>query len=155
MTTQSEKHTTGIAGEYLVAGMLNFLGHEATLTLKNHPSVDIFIRVPNTDEHKAIQVKTSRQQTIQVGISHDKLHNIENKIKCLFVFVRFGKKNEIEYFIVPRKELIKIIKEKDEGYFSGTSLKKPRKKEIKDTYPIAISFDDIKSFKDDWDNIWK
>ena len=49
---------TGLAGEYLVAGMMNLKGWVASLSLKNYPGVDIFGLNPENGKTVNIQVKS-------------------------------------------------------------------------------------------------
>lgn len=150
MPTQLEKLTTGLAGEYLVAGMLSLKGYVASLTLKNYPGIDIFVLNPQTNISRSIQVKARRGNDIPVGGSHKAIDTLPNKIKCPFVFVRFDKAENIEYYIVPPQDLIQIINETDKEYYT-----KPREKPISDDYPMAIRFSHIAKYKDQWDLIWK
>ena len=66
MSSPLDKHKTSMAGEFLVAGMLNAMGHVASLTLKNYPSVDIFV-LRDDGVQRQIQVKTTREDTVNFG----------------------------------------------------------------------------------------
>jgi len=150
MAKHLDKHLIGLSGEYFVAGMLNMKGWVASLTLKNYPSVDIFALNTYTDETKAIQVKTTKnKKDFNIGITHDQIGLIEQRIKSNFVFVHISLKEEVDYYIVPRQELITLIKKRDDEYYN-----KQRSKPLKN-YPISVWIKDLGNYKDKWDNIWK
>ncbi len=151
MSKKLDKHLIGLTGEYFVAGMLSLKGWVASLTLKNYPSVDIFGLNPSTDKTVNIQVKTTRnKKDYLIGLRHDQREIIKEKITCPFVFVHIDKKNNIRYFVLSKKELIKLIEFTDDNYFN-----RPRKKAIKTNYPIAITVSDLEKYQDNWSSIWK
>lgn len=147
-----DKLLIGLAGEYFVAGMLNMKGYVASLTLKNYPSVDIFALNPNTGKTINLQVKTTNKvkADYHVGLTHDKIDRIHDKIKSNFVFVHLLPDENVDYYIVPRNDLINIIKQTDDDYFNM-----PRTKPIKPNYPITLKLKHIIQYKDKWNNIWK
>lgn len=149
MDKNIDKLLIGLTGEYLVAGMMSLNGWVASLTLKNYPSVDIFGLNPKTNQNINVQVKTTRNaKSYQVGLMQSQRDNIDKKITCPFVFVHIEKNNQINYFILSRKELIELIIKTDDEYYY-----RKREKPLKD-YPIAISLKDIAPYKDKWDNLW-
>ena len=141
---------TGLAGEYMVAGIMNMKGWVASLTLKNYPSVDIFGQNPRTGQNVSIQVKTSRETSFNIGLNHNTRSDIYDRVKGPFVFVHIGPKEEVTYYILSRDEYIDLVITTDDAYFN-----RPRKQPIKDTYPIAISLKDLLPYKDHWDSLWR
>lgn len=100
--TQIDKTLTGLAGEFLVAGHLCLRGYVASLTLKNYPKVDIFCLNPNNGKQVAVQVKTLRS-----GKSYYVPENIDGS-ENPFVFVYIRTSEDVEFFIVPPKEVAEI-----------------------------------------------
>lgn len=150
MSSQLNKNLTGVGGEYLVAGTLSLKGYVASLTLKNYPSVDVFVMNPANDLTQQVQVKTSRGNSINLGIMKSHIDRLDEKIKGPFVFVKVEADNSCSFYIVPKTDLIKIIHDTDNEYYT-----KPRLKAIQEEYPMAIRFKHIEDYKDLWDNIWK
>lgn len=146
-----KKHLIGLTGEYHVAGMMSLKGWVASLTLKNYPFVDIFGLNPITDQTVNIQVKTTKiTKSFLIGLRHDQLPIIKQKITCPFVFVHIDKIDNIRYFILSRDEFIKLIEDTDFDYYNRV-----RVKQIKDDYPIAIELKHLVVYENKWKNIWK
>ena len=123
---QLNKLMTGLAGEYLVAGMMNLKGWVASLTLKNFPGVDIFGKDPKTDQNISVQVKTSRENSFNIGINRPQRKVLNDLIKGPFVFVHIDKNNDVTYYILTRDEVIELINTTDDDYFAR---KKDKSKE--------------------------
>ncbi len=153
MKPQIEKLMTGLAGEYMVAGMMNLKGWIASLTLKNFPGVDIFGKNPQTGQNVSIQVKSCWANSFWVGIRHSERKRMTEIIKGPFVFVHFEiieNQEKVSYYILTKKELIDLINRTDDSYFYG-----PHKKPLKQDYPIALSRKkDLIDYKDRWDSLW-
>ena len=105
---QLNKLMTGLAGEYLVAGMMNLKGWVASLTLKNFPGVDIFGKDPKTDRNISVQVKTSRENSFNIGINRPQRKVLNELIKGPFVFVHIDKNNDVTYYILTKDEVIDL-----------------------------------------------
>ena len=145
-----DKHLIGLTGEYFVAGVMSMKGWVASLTLKNYPSVDIFGLNPKTGVTINIQVKTTRgKNSYNIGLAHNQRNNINNKIKCPFVFVHIDNKENIRYFVLTQMNLIKLIEKTDDDYY-----KKSRNKPLKEDYPIAIELKHLIPFENSWDKLW-
>lgn len=109
-TNKLSKEIIGIAGEYFVAGELSRRGFMASITLRNNESIDI--HASNLEEHKifAIQVKTN-QHSRRIWPVGEKAENKHSK-NLFYIFVAFKEMNERpDYFIVPSKEVAKLVKE--------------------------------------------
>lgn len=140
---------TGLAGEYLVAGMMNLKGWVASLTLKNFPGVDIFGKDPETDKNISVQVKTTREDSFNIGINRPQRKVLNELIKGPFVFVHVDKANNVTYYILTKDELIALINATDDAYFSR------KKDKSKEDYPMALLRKDLAPFKDHWDSLWE
>ena len=142
-------HKQGLAGEYLVAGMMNLKGWVASLTLKNFPGVDIFGKDPETDKNISVQVKTTRENSFNIGINRPQRKVLNELIKGPFVFVHVDKANNVTYYILTKDELIALINATDDAYFSR------KKDKSKEDYPMALLRKDLAPFKDHWDSLWE
>ena len=140
---------TGLAGEYMVAGIMNMKGWVASLTLKNFPGVDIFGKDPVTGKNISVQVKTTRESSFNIGLNHLQRPVIDQIIKGPFVFVHISSSQDVSYFILTKDEMINLVNTTDDAYFAR------KKDKTKDSYPIALSIKDVACFKDNWDSLWK
>lgn len=148
MKKKFEKYITGLTGEYFVARMLGIQGFVANLTLKNYPSVDIFVYDTEKEKNINIQVKTTIKKSFQVGLMNNQRDDIDDYITCPFVFVHIDKKTNIKYYVLSRKQLIDLIIRTDDEYYN-----RPREKQLK-VYPIAIGLKDLSEYENKWDNLW-
>lgn len=127
-------------GEYYVAAMLYKRGWTANLTLKNYPGIDIFGFNPSKNIHSCIQVKTGcNKYTVLLGPTKNKF-NINN-IKGPYVFVHVGKNDSPDCFILAQNDVISLINNKLPLTTNGS--------------PIKFKWNELVSYKDQWDNLWK
>jgi hypothetical protein len=157
MKRYKDSMNIGLAGEYMVAGMLSIQGWYSSLTLKNYPDIDIIAcKVGEEDRPKCIQVKSTKgQSSILVGsLKRDATEeDVKNNIvKGDYVFVVFSKKIDEDptihpdYYVVPKADMIELVIKTNNDYFN-----KPHKKEVKEVQLIAIKVADLKQYKDRWD----
>ncbi|MBR6183177.1 MAG: hypothetical protein IKQ76_01265 [Bacteroidales bacterium] len=155
MKLQINKLMTGLAGEYMVAGMMNLKGWVASLTLKNYPSVDIFGMNPTLNGKTVnIQVKSSWESSFIIGVKHSDRDRMDEKIKGPFVFVHcennLNGKEKVSFYILSKKQLIDLVNKSDDAYYN-----RPRVKPLKNDYPIALSIkNDLHPYEDKWDSLW-
>ena len=116
---------TGLFGEYYVAAMMHLRGWTGVLTLKNYPNVDILGYDPSTQKTSKVQVKTGA-----------------NKIVGPYVFVHVLPNNDIECFILKQQDVILLSQNFINGK-NGTS-----------DVPIKFSWNSLKPFKNQWNNLW-
>ena len=135
---QLEKTLTSLAGEFSVAGKLCLQGFMACLTLKNYPGVDILCMNPKSGKSTTVQVKTIRDTN-----DYFLPERFPNKGQ-VFVFVRISSNDELEYFVVPAKEVEPISSEGREKYLRDHP-------HVSRTQPRMISVKEIESFIDRWD----
>lgn len=147
---QLKKLMTGLAGEYFVAGIMNLQGWIASLTLKNFPGTDIFGKDPETGKSISVQVKTCWDSSFFVGFKRSERDQIEEKVQGPFVFVHIEGIDKVSYYVLTKKEFINLVISTDDIYYN-----KPRKKPIISDYPIAVSLNDLKPYKNHWDSLWK
>ena len=142
------KYIIGLTGEYFVAGMLGLQGYICNLTLKNYPSVDIFVYDSQKEQTINLQVKTTIGTSYQVGLYRSQRDNIDDNITCPFVFVHIDKSKNLNYYILSKNQLIDLILRTDDDYYN-----RGRENTLKD-YPIAISLKNLVEYKNQWGNLW-
>ncbi len=106
--SRNSRITTGIAGEFLVAGELSKRGWIATLTAKNTPNVDVLAARPSGDIHARIQVKT---RTPAYSYAHrvGKRFEMDGE-RDFVVLVDLGKDADVpRYWIIPANEANRLI----------------------------------------------
>ena len=146
---------TGLAGEYLVAGIMSLKGWTASMTLKNYPGVDIFGLNNETGQTASIQVKSCWDNSFFIGVRRSEREQMKDKIKGPFVFVHcekdsFGRESA-SFYILSKDEFITLVNKSDDAYYYG-----PHKRTIKEDYPIALSLKkDLIPYKDHWESLWK
>lgn len=105
-----DKTLTALAGEFLVAGQLCLKGYVASLTLKNYPKVDIFCLNPKNGKQISIQVKSKRG-----GNAYHVPESIDID-KNPFVFVYIRKENNIDYYVIPAKDVARLSEKERKDY---------------------------------------
>lgn len=148
--TQLNKLMTGLAGEYLVAAMMNLRGWVASLTLKNYPGVDVFGMDPVSGKSIGIQVKSCWDSSFFVGVKRSERNTMPTKIKGPYVFVHMDSVDQASFYILSKTEFINLVNSSDDAYYN-----KPRKQPIKPDYPIALSLRELQPYKNQWDSLWK
>jgi hypothetical protein len=137
------KRNLGAVGEFQVLSRLLLLGYQAAITnmtVYNMENIDIFCR-NSKNCFAAIQVKTTKTNSINVGITHSKfldnngntdlaagLSYLESKIvgPWVMVQVRGSEDNPIfKFFIMSRKQVINMICDSERWYLSDFNRKKP------------------------------
>jgi hypothetical protein len=100
--------TTGIAGEFLVAGELSKRGWIATLTAKNTPHVDVLAAKPSGDLQARVQVKT-RSPAYAYAHRVGKRFAMDGE-RDFVVLVDLGGEADVpRYWIVPAGEANRLI----------------------------------------------
>src|SRR6056297_2344478 len=118
MKRQKQKLLTGLTGEYFVTGILCRKGYYASLTLKNYPDTDIFVKNSDNNKEMSIQVKTkalkkfSDKNEFFLPKKIDSLNNI-------FVFVLLLENGDTRYYIAHSKDIAKISSERKKEYIDN------------------------------------
>ena len=108
MPSGGSRITTGIAGEFLVAGELSKRGWIATLTAKNTPHVDVLAARPSGDVQARIQVK-SRSPAYAYAHRVGKRFAMDGD-RDFVVLVDLGGESDVpRYWIVPAGEANRLI----------------------------------------------
>jgi hypothetical protein len=110
------KILTGVAGEYFVAAELSRRGYVASLTLRNTRGIDIL--ASNTDATKSvgIQVKTNSGKKPHWLLSQKAESEIAENL--FYVFVNLSGSDTPEYYIVPRVEVAKHVRENHKAWLA-------------------------------------
>ncbi len=119
-TTRPNKILTGVAGEYFVAAELSRRGYVASLTLRNTRGIDIL--ASNTDATKSvgIQVKTNSGQKPQWLLSQKAESDTAENL--FYIFVSLNGTDAPEYYIVPRVEVAKCVRESHAAWLARPGL---------------------------------
>lgn len=108
MPSGGSRITTGIAGEFLVAGELSKRGWIATLTAKNTPHVNVLAARPSGDVQARIQVK-SRSPAYAYAHRVGKRFAMDGD-RDFVVLVDLGGESDVpRYWIVPAGEANRLI----------------------------------------------
>lgn len=134
INNQDAKARIGAIGENLVVAKLMQQGWDAfnaNCTIKNYKSIDIICLNSDLREEgelnwkpktALVQVKTSWQKNIPVGFSIEQSQDIEylgNNVKGPYVFIHMQEKDKeisFRYFIISRKNFIKLVYELHHWY---------------------------------------
>lgn len=137
------RNNLGAIGEHQVLSRLLLLGYQAAITnmsVNNMENIDILCRDSN-NHYAAIQVKTTMANDFNVGICHKRffdeqgkidlatgLKYLESKIVGPWVMVQINgtDMNPIfKFFVMSRKQVIKMIYESEKWYLTDFNRKKP------------------------------
>lgn len=110
MSTQSRKHTTGLAGEFLVAGELLRRGIMAAVTYGNAKKADIV--VINGARAASLEVKSTSQPKWVLGGELP----ADNSNLWVLVYLPRDEDASPEYFVLTGAELRKLILPHHEAY---------------------------------------
>ena len=186
---QDAKARIGAIGENLVVAKLMQQGWDAfnaNCTIKNYKSIDIICLNSDLREEgklswkpktALVQVKTSCQKNIPVGFSIEQSQDIEyleDNVKGPYVFIHMQEKDKeisFRYFIISRKNFIKLVYELHHWYIhdykrekslamsapAGLSIKHLMGEDEKETSKHKAFHNPLNgvSCEDCWENIWK
>lgn len=152
LTRAEERALTALAGEYYVAAELCRHAYTASLTLKNYPMVDIFVRDPRTRRQSAIQVKTIRIDRAQRFRVPEDVESYERDVSAL-VFVAIAEMPGLCYetYVVPTPKVATLSAESRRRFIAshpGVAAVQPRMLEL-------LQLRDASSdFRDRWELIF-
>ena len=135
MVKKIDTQITGMAGEFLVIGKLFKRGYQASLTLGNAKSIDIFVYNNNIDKTYSVQVKTLRRKNCFLL----KKESLKEDYVYIFVILNDFYVEE-EFFILTGREILENLDK-----FYGSSYKKGKESKMP-----AINYGPLKEYKDRW-----
>lgn len=100
---------SGIAGEYFVAAELSRRGYVASLTLRNTKGIDIL--ASNLDATRSVGIQVKTNQGSGEGWMLNKKAEEDTAENLFYVFVRLNGLDSPDYYIVPRVEVAKRVRE--------------------------------------------
>jgi hypothetical protein len=115
-----EKGKTGVSGEYFVAAELSRRGFVASISLKNTKGIDILVSSEDGSKTRAIQVKSSSDETRSWILSQKAEDNFNENLFYIFVNLK-SLEDRPDYYIVPSKIVAKYVKESHANWLRGTS----------------------------------
>jgi len=134
--TRADGQLSAMAGEFLTVGKLFKRGYQASITLGNAKSVDVFVYNAKTSKSFNVQVKTLRQKNC-FPVRKEAI--VPDHIYVFIILHAWGKAEE--FFIVPGHEILGDI-----DRFFGASY---RDREIPSNMP-AINYGPLVPYKDNW-----
>jgi hypothetical protein len=139
---------SGVAGEYFVAAELSRRGYIASITLRNTRGIDILASDADATKSVGIQVKTNQSDGNEWMLNQKIEAEASSKSKNLFfVFVRLHGLETPEYYIVPRKVVIKFASENHQRWLATPG----RKGQPHQDTPMRKFADPTNKYKDRWD----
>ncbi len=139
--------SSGVAGEYLVAGEFSRRGYIASITLRNTKGVDILVTNEKATKTAAVQVKTrySRGTAWVLGEKGENYH--APNLFYAFVSLNFGE--PADFYIVPSRVVADYIRKNHQKW-----LKTPGRKGQKHRDTAMRTFrDDEKRYLNRYDII--
>lgn len=122
----------------------------AFLTPKNYPRIDIVAFNPKNGKQVNIQVKTTEEKSFI--FSKFKKTEIETKFKEPYVFVHVSKDREsIRFFIVPGKEVAKLIIQRWEEWKKSARHKKQIAPFEEHAHDLLI--EQLEKYENKWENL--
>ena len=148
MTTRTKLSTglTGVAGEYLVAGELSRRGYIASLTLRNTRGIDILASDVDASRSVGIQVKTKHGGGAEWLLTH-KIADMDLAENLFFVFVCLNDLATPDYYVVPRKQVVKYATEGHARWLATTG----RRGRPHADNPLRKFRDPDGKYRDRWD----
>ena len=118
--SRPNKILTGVAGEYFVAAELSRRGYVASLTLRNTRGIDILASNTDATRSVGIQVKTNSGTKPHWLLSQKAESDIAENL--YYVFVNLNGTDGPEYYIVPRAEVAKYVREMHKSWLAKPGL---------------------------------
>lgn len=139
---------SGVAGEYFVAAELSRQGYIASITLRNTRGIDILASAGDATKSVGIQVKTNQSSGKEWMLNQKISDEDQAESKNLFyVFVRLNGMDIPEYYIVPRKAVIKFASDNHKRWLETPG----RKGQAHVDTPMRKFSDPDNKYKDRWD----
>ncbi len=159
---ETNQHSIGQTGEYLVASQLCRLGLVATTFTRNVPGFDILALDMKKQKEIRIQIKTIKPSgdwqlnarnflKIEFDNRAQRIEGIKEENQAdFFVFVRLGEKGygHDKFYIVPCAELKKIVHNNYKEYLAKKGGIRPKNPQSTHT---AIKEKDIKCYENRWE----
>lgn len=130
-----DSQMSGMSGEFLTVGKLFKRGIQASLTLGNAKSIDIFAHNPRNGKNFNIQVKSLRKRNCFL-IRREAIDP-----EHIYVFIILNKPEENEdYYIVKGSEILSDLNKFFGSCYSGENVS---------SMP-AINYGPLRKYKDNW-----
>ena len=130
-----DSQISGMAGEFLTVGKLFKRGIQASLTLGNAKSIDIFAHNPRNGKNFNIQVKSLRKRNCFLI----KREAIDPEHIYVFIILNKPEENE-DYYIIKGSEILSDLNKFFGSCYSGENVS---------SMP-AINYGPLKEYKDNW-----
>ena len=130
-----DSQMSGMSGEFLTVGKLFKRGIQASLTLGNARSIDIFALNPRNGKNFNIQVKSLRKRNCFLI----KREAIDPEHIYVFIILNKPEENE-DYYIVKGSEILSDLNKFFGSCYSGENVS---------SMP-AINYGPLREYKDNW-----
>jgi len=161
-----EKQLLGMSGVYFVAAELSRRGYIALATTRNIKGVDLIVQNPRTGKSLGIEVKTRKYggekneleilYQITKASGHEILYEklLEKRLKSHYIFVYFPSEDKPpRYFVVPKDELIELVKKNIKDYLESKKHRKTREELLKTEGIQGVRIKFLKEYEDKWEKI--
>lgn len=117
------KSELGTLGENIILEKLKEYGFDtinANTLHNNYKAIDLFCTNPNNHQTIGIQVKTSFDKNIPIGMSLGNCikEKLEKKVLGPWVFIHIEKDGTFRFFILNREEMISLSHESNDWYIN-------------------------------------
>jgi hypothetical protein len=146
MANKNATAITGAAGAYFVVAELSQLGWAASPTWGNAPRTDVLAQKADGSRVAAIQVKTRRSGSFQIGEKAEKPSTAANE---WFVLVALnGAGVRPDFYVLPRDHITALVYY---GYRAWLDRPGRNGRKHNETSMRAIKIDEITDYQERWD----
>jgi len=159
-----EKALTGQFGVYFICAKLCWIGLNAVPTSRNTKAVDLIVHNPQDGSAVGVQVKTLRQQhkTDQnrdfypvVQGTYAEVDKLTFQNPFAFVYIPNSEKLNPRCFVVPPKDVTKLLVDQWEWYRDNVKHRKPMDELIRKRIPLCIYIWQLLGYEECWENLWE
>ena len=160
-TSSARNQLIGMAGVYYVAAELCRRGYIALPTSRNLRAFDLIVMDQETGRSVGVEVKTReprKGEKVQFKVIQATGESIlygdalEKRIKSCYVFVCLPPEEQPTFYIVPRDDVVRLVKESVKYYFETRKHpRKTREQILKSRYPVGPYLELLKKYKDKWE----
>lgn len=151
-----DKQFKGNVGTYLTAAKLSEMNLIALTTTRNTKGYDVIVMNPATNRGKGIQVKCTDKKDFPMlqFFLKDYDKEIQERIICDFVFVDISSLDKPRFFVVPMKEVQRLLRESVKDWMQNSKhLRKPLDEMIRTEtkkQSWSLTLDEVLAFEDKW-----
>lgn len=138
------------------------MGLNAVPTSRNTKAVDLIVHNPQNGKAVGVQVKTKHQERtdpnndvyIVSSGTYSQVHKKTFTNPFVFVYVPKNGILSTRCFVVPPKDVTKLLVEQWEWYRDHGKHRKPLEEIAKTKTPLDIYVRQLLKYEDHWENLW-